>query len=58
MIIAKDSPNNWHSYWTQSSKAIIMDKSNQWLLGNTAIVALGATQIDMKVKDYVQSNIL
>ena len=56
MIIAKDSPNNWHSYWTQSSKAIIMDKSNQWLLANTAIVALGATQIDMKVKDYVQSN--
>ena len=56
MIIAKDSPNNWHSYWAQSSKAIIMDKSNQWLLGNAAIVALGATQIDMKVKDYVQSN--
>ena len=54
MIIAKDSPNNWHSYWTQSSKAIIMDESNQWLLGSAAIVALGATQIDMKVNKRVQ----
>jgi len=54
MIIAKDSPNNLHSYWVQSSKAIIMDESNQWLLGSAAIAALGATQIDMKVNDYVQ----
>jgi len=56
MIIAKDSPNNLHSYWVQSSKAIIMDESNQWLLGSAAIAALGATQIDMKVNDYVQSH--
>mgnify|MGYP001991689456 CR=1 FL=1 len=56
MIFAKDSPNNWHSYWLQSGKAFIMDESNQWLLGSAAIVALGATQIDMKVKDYVQSH--
>ena len=53
MIIAKDSPNNWHSYWAQSSKAIIMDESNQWLLGGAAIAALSATQIDIEVKDYV-----
>jgi len=53
MIIAKDSPNNWHSYWLQSGKAVIMDESNQWLLGGAAIAALSATQIDMKVKDYV-----
>ena len=56
MIIAKDSPNNWHSYWVQSSKAIIMDESNQLLLGSAAIVALGATQIDMEVKEHVQSH--
>jgi len=53
MIIAKDSPNNLHSYWVQSSKAIIMDESNQLILGSAAIAALGATQIDMKVNDYV-----
>ena len=56
IIIAKDSPNNWHLYLTQSGKAIILDESNQWLLGSAAIAALGATQIDMKVKDYVQSH--
>ena len=56
IIIAKDSPDNWHSYWLQSGKAVIMDESNQWLLGKAAIAALGATQIDMKVKDYVQSH--
>ena len=53
MIIANDSPNNWHSYWLQSGKAVIMDESNQWLLGSAAIAALGATQIDIEVKDYV-----
>mgnify|MGYP005661828941 CR=1 FL=1 len=53
MIIAKDSPNNWHSYWLQSGKAVIMDESNQWLLGGAAIAALSATQIDIEVKDYV-----
>jgi hypothetical protein len=56
VIIAKDSPNNLHSYWAQSSKAIIMDESNQLLLGAAAIGALSATQIDMKVRDYIQSN--
>ena len=56
IIIANDFPNNLHSYWVQSSKAIIMDESNQFLLGSVAIAALGATQIDMKVKDYVQSH--
>ena len=56
IIIAKDSPDNWHSYWLQSGKAVIMDESNQWLLGKAAIAALCATQIDMKVKDYVQSH--
>jgi len=33
-----------------------MDESNQFLLGSVAIAALGATQIDMKVKDYIQSH--
>ena len=56
MIFAKDSPNNWHSYWLQSGKDFIMDESNQWLLGSAAIAALGATQIDIEVKDYVQSH--
>ena len=56
IIIAKDSPDNWHSYWLQSGKGIILDESNQWLLGSAAIAALSATQIDMKVKDYVQSH--
>jgi len=56
VIIAKDSPNNLHSYWAQSTKAIIMDESNQFLLGVAAIGALSATQIDMKVRDYVQSH--
>ena len=56
MIIAKDSPNNWHSYWLQSGKTIIFDESNQWLLGGTAIAALCATQIDMEVKEHVQSH--
>ena len=58
MIIAKDSPNNWHSYWLQSGKGIILDESNQWLLGGAAIAALSAKQfkIDMKVKEYVQSH--
>ena len=53
IIIAEDSPNNLLSYWVQSSKAIIMDESNQLILGSAAIAALGATQIDMKVNDYV-----
>ena len=56
IIIANDSPNNLHSYWAQSTKAIIMDESNQLLLGVAAIGALSATQIDMKVRDYVQSH--
>ena len=55
-IIAKDSPDNWQTYWAQSSKAVFTDQASQWLLGSAAIAALGATQIDMKVKDYVKSH--
>lgn len=46
----------WTSYWGNSSKTILTDKTNQKILGYSAIIAVTATQYDLMVKNYSQSN--
>jgi len=55
-LTAKEINPQWAIYWSGSGKRIVADKSNQKLLGGAAITALAVTQIDMKVKNYIQSN--
>jgi len=55
MVSAGDLPSNWEAYWIKSCNTVISNKTNQKILGITALAALGATQIDMKVKEYAQT---
>ena len=55
MIFAQELPSNWEAYWIKSCQSVINNQTNQRILGIAALTALGATQFDMKVKDYAQS---
>jgi len=55
MISAEELPNNWEAYWVKSCQTVVMNQTNQRILGIAALAALGATQIDLKVKGYAQS---
>jgi len=55
IIIAKNLPDDWTTYWQESGQAIISNQTNQWILGSAALAALAATQVDMRVKNYAQT---
>ncbi len=48
-------PVDWSSYWQKSTQSILSNQKNRWILGAAALAALGATQIDMNVKNYAQT---
>ncbi len=48
-------PGDWADYWKDSGQSIMTDQTNQWVLGLGALGALGALQVDMKIKDYAQN---
>ncbi len=55
LVSAGDLPSNWEEYWIKSCKTVMTNQFNQKILGIAALAALGATQIDMKVKTYAQT---
>ena len=56
LIFAQDSISDLQSYWIQSGKTILTNRTNQWILGGATLGALAASQVDMEIKDYVQAN--
>tara|TARA_B100000029_G_C17578474_1_gene958881 strand:+ start:912 stop:1625 length:714 start_codon:yes stop_codon:yes gene_type:complete len=42
-------------YFTESTGKILLNQSNQMILGSAALAALAATQVDLKVKSYAQT---
>lgn len=55
LITAERLPGDWATYWQESGQAVISDQTNQWILGTAALAALGATQVDMRVKNYART---
>ncbi|MBT6129495.1 MAG: hypothetical protein HOH55_05280, partial [Candidatus Marinimicrobia bacterium] len=56
LIFAQGSISDLQSYWIQSGKTILTNRTNQWILGGATLGALAASQVDMEIKDYVQAN--
>ncbi|MFQ6677055.1 MAG: phosphatase PAP2 family protein [Fidelibacterota bacterium] len=55
IITGQTLPGDWVNYWEDSGQSIITDHTNQWILGIGALAAIGATRVDLKVKDYAQT---
>jgi len=55
IMIGQTLPADWVDYWKDSGHSIFSEQNNQWILGLGAVAALGATQVDMEVKDYAQT---
>jgi len=55
-LLGQEQNMSWATYWSESGKKVLSDKTNQKLLGYSALTALAVTQIDMSVKNYIQAN--
>ena len=53
-ILDAQSDTKLIDYFSESSKKILSNNSNQFILGSAALAALAATTIDQNVKAYAQ----
>ena len=53
-----DAQNNTElkDYFSESSRRILSNNSNQFILGSAALAAVASTKIDQKIKVYAQDN--
>ena len=54
-IIHGGSDDSVLGYFTESTSKILLNQSNQLILGSAALAALAATQVDHQVKSYAQT---
>ena len=54
-IIHGGSYDSVLGYFTESTSKILLNQSNQLILGSAALAALAATQVDQQVKSYAQT---
>ena len=53
-ILDAQSNSGLTDYFSESSKKILSNNSNQFILGSAALAALASTTIDQKIKVYAQ----